>query len=208
MRNLSIAGKITVFKTLTISKIVHLALVKVIPISTILELDKIKKHFIWKSGNPDIKQEAHYKNHENGDLKSVGITFKIISLQCSWIKQLYDSSTHDWKLIPLHIITQKLGEQLLFHSNLHINPKKFRQFLKFIWHNKHIFVDKRSFFTTTLADKGINQKHSLSKNSHFYWIQLNNAIQKLGKKIFTKETKIFMTSPLEGTILKKTRFSL
>ena len=41
-------------------------------------------------------------------LKNVGITFKIISLQCSWVKRLYNSSIHEWKLIPLHIITQKL----------------------------------------------------------------------------------------------------
>ena len=52
MRNLPIAGKITVCETLGISKIVHLALVKAIPILTILELDKIKKHFVWKNGNP------------------------------------------------------------------------------------------------------------------------------------------------------------
>ena len=48
MQNLSITGKITVFKTLAISKIAYLALVKVIPNSVILELDKIKQHFIWK----------------------------------------------------------------------------------------------------------------------------------------------------------------
>ena len=40
MRNLSIAGKITVVRTLAISKLVHFALVKVIPNSVILELDK------------------------------------------------------------------------------------------------------------------------------------------------------------------------
>ena len=39
MRNLSIAGKMTVFKTLAISKIVHLTLVKVIPNSVIFELE-------------------------------------------------------------------------------------------------------------------------------------------------------------------------
>ena len=44
MRYLSVAGKITVFKTLAISKIVRLALVKVIPNSVIPELDKIRKH--------------------------------------------------------------------------------------------------------------------------------------------------------------------
>ena len=48
IRNLSIIGEITVFKTIAISKMVHLGLVKVILIPNILELDKIKKYFIWK----------------------------------------------------------------------------------------------------------------------------------------------------------------
>ena len=59
MRNLSIAGKNTVFKKI-ISKIVHLALVKVVPISTILELDEIKKHFIWRNGNPKITRFTRF----------------------------------------------------------------------------------------------------------------------------------------------------
>ena len=80
MRNLSIEGKITVFKTLAISKIVHIALVKVIPNSVILERDKIKKHFIWKNGNPKIKQDTLCKDYENCGLKNVDITFQIISL--------------------------------------------------------------------------------------------------------------------------------
>ena len=76
MRNLSIAGKITVFKTLAISKIVHLALVKVILNLVIPELDKMKKHFVWKNGNPKIKQDTL----ENVGSKNVDITFKIIGL--------------------------------------------------------------------------------------------------------------------------------
>ena len=46
MRNLSIAGKITVFKALEITKILQLTLVNVIPNAVILELDKLNKHFI------------------------------------------------------------------------------------------------------------------------------------------------------------------
>ena len=117
MQNLSIAGKITVFKTLALSKIVHLALVKVTPNSVILELDKTKKHFVWKNSNPKIKQDTLCKDYKNGGLKNVDITFKIISLQCSWVKRLYDNSIHNWKLIILHIITRKLGKHFLFHSN-------------------------------------------------------------------------------------------
>ena len=86
MQNLSIAGTITVFNTLAISKIVHLASAKVIPNSVILEPDKIKKHFIWKIGNPKIKLDTLCKIMNNGGLKNVNITFKIISLQCSLVK--------------------------------------------------------------------------------------------------------------------------
>ena len=54
MQNLYTAGRTTVFKTLGKPKIVHLALVKLIPILTILEVNKIKKHFILKNGNSKI----------------------------------------------------------------------------------------------------------------------------------------------------------
>ena len=52
MRKLTIEGKILIFKTLAISKIVHPALVKDLPSSTIAILEKIPKKFIWKNGNP------------------------------------------------------------------------------------------------------------------------------------------------------------
>ena len=48
MKDFSIAGKITVFKTLAISKIVHLALVKTISNSIIQELNKVQKNLCGK----------------------------------------------------------------------------------------------------------------------------------------------------------------
>ena len=51
MYNVTIAGKITVFKTFSISKIVLLALVLLN-----FELDKIKKHFLWENGNPSLSK--------------------------------------------------------------------------------------------------------------------------------------------------------
>ena len=116
--------------------------------------------------------------------KNVGIRFKIISFQYPWGKWLDGGITHVLKLIPLHIITQNLGNNSLFHSILYINLKKTRQFTKYyqkifskwssnlsvlprtsstttsqiIWYNKHFYlVDKKCFYKTTIADKGINQ---------------------------------------------------
>ena len=55
MQNLTLQGKITIFKTLAISKIVHLALVLPEPSSVIKELNKIQQNFIWSGKNSNIK---------------------------------------------------------------------------------------------------------------------------------------------------------
>ena len=47
MRNLSLLGKITIFKTLALSKIIHLASVTGVPTATIELLSKIQKEFLW-----------------------------------------------------------------------------------------------------------------------------------------------------------------
>ena len=60
-RNLSITGKITLFKTLAISKIVHLALVSIIPNSIILELDKIKSNLHGKMALLKLKRPSFVK---------------------------------------------------------------------------------------------------------------------------------------------------
>ena len=47
MRNLSLLGKIIIFKTLALSKIIHLALITNVPTATIELLNKIQKDFLW-----------------------------------------------------------------------------------------------------------------------------------------------------------------
>ena len=46
MRNLTVEGKITNFKTLAISKIIHLSLVTDVPTEIINKLNKMQKEFI------------------------------------------------------------------------------------------------------------------------------------------------------------------
>ena len=43
------------FKTLTISKVLHLALLKDVPSSTIAYLNKMQRQFIWENGNPKLQ---------------------------------------------------------------------------------------------------------------------------------------------------------
>ena len=80
MRNLTSEGKVTVFKALAISKIVHLALITNIPTSTMKESNKIQKQFIWKNKNPKIKHTNLCNKYDNGGLKNIHISLKVISL--------------------------------------------------------------------------------------------------------------------------------
>ena len=57
-RNLTIEGRIFIFKSLAISKLIHLTLVTDIPTSTINLLTKIQMEFIWKGKNPKIKNST------------------------------------------------------------------------------------------------------------------------------------------------------
>ena len=70
MRNLTLKGKITIFKTLAISKIIHRASVTVLPnSSTITQLNKIHKEFIWNHKRPKIIEKTLINNFDEGDLK-------------------------------------------------------------------------------------------------------------------------------------------
>ena len=57
-------------------------------------------------GKEKTKNETLYpmKSCKNGDLKDIDIFYKIISLQCSWIRRSFDNNFHDLEVIPLFLI--------------------------------------------------------------------------------------------------------
>ena len=104
-RILSLEGRIIIFKTLAISKIVYLAFLTVIPNSLIEELQRIQKTFIWHSSRPKISHKTLCNNFEI-------LSSKIISLQCSWLRKLCDENFHEWKIIPSHLINKYFGKSI------------------------------------------------------------------------------------------------
>ena len=182
MRNLSIEGKIVVFKTLAISKLVNLALLTVIPDHITDEVTKIQKSFTWHDSFPKMKYETLRMEFKAGSLKNVDIRFKFVSLQCSWVKKLYDDFFHEWKIIPLHLLNKCFGPSFKFHSNLHFKSKLLKQFpsfykqilmnwkkyfiaspitpsgilSQFIWYNSYIKIDSKAVYFKTFLTKSIN----------------------------------------------------
>ena len=108
---------LVIFKTFALLKIVFLALLTKIPDQAVKELEKIQKSFLWKDSTLKIRHETTCKEHKDGGLKNVDISYKIVSLHCFWIRKLYNNFD-EWKLIPLHLIAMSFGSKFKFHSNV------------------------------------------------------------------------------------------
>ena len=69
------------------------------------------------------------------------ISNKIMALQCSWVRRLYNNYFHEWKLIPLYLIEKPFDRSFKFHSNLLIKSNKKKTF------SRHFFVlEKTSYY--------------------------------------------------------------
>ena len=75
-----------------------------------------------KSKNKKKKTKKQKKtlinNSDKGSLKDVDILFKITSLQCSWVKKLFDKNFHKWKNFPLFLMKSILEKKFKFHGSL------------------------------------------------------------------------------------------
>ena len=123
MRHLSLEGKITIFKSLALPKIVYLALLTIVPKSIIVELNEIQKKFLWSNKKCKIKHGTLCNDYNNGGTRNVDFNLKVAPLKCSWIRRFYNECHHDWKIIPLNYINNALGKNFRFHCNLSIPNK-------------------------------------------------------------------------------------
>ena len=76
LRNLTLEGKILIFKTLALSKIIFQAFVTPIPIYVVTEREKIQKSFLWENSTSKIKHDTLCNDYKYGRLKNVDIRKK------------------------------------------------------------------------------------------------------------------------------------
>ncbi len=103
-RYLTPIGKITVLKTLVISKYIHLFMSLPTPGSDLLNtITSIMYSFIW-SGKPDkIKRSQLIQTNKNGGLNMMDLNQFIKSLKLTWIRRLIKSDGQPWaKLVKLN----------------------------------------------------------------------------------------------------------
>ena len=133
-------------------------------------------------------------DYQNGGLKNVDLFFKIISLQCSWFRRLFDNSFHQWKVIPLFFINKTFGEHFKFHSNLDFRDDTVKCFPSFyksmsldwkkiffvnpcvpsciqnlvLWFNKFIQINRKPAFYKKFSLNNINFLMQLVDRNGFF----------------------------------------
>ena len=89
-RYLTLLGKITVVKSMLVSKLVHIFSALPNPSdSDIKNINDILFKYVWNGGPDKIKRTKVVQNYEHGGLKMIEIRSFIKSLKVSWIKRLY-----------------------------------------------------------------------------------------------------------------------
>ena len=64
-------------------------------------------------------------------MKNVDLRNKITSMQCSWVKRLFEDGFHVWKVTTLFLIGKHLAKNFKFH-NIDINNDLLQNFHLFI----------------------------------------------------------------------------
>ena len=95
-----------------------------------------------------MKRETIYKDFQYGRLKNIDIKTKIRSLQCSWVKQLYDECFREWKIIVLTLTKNTFGECFIVHSHLDFNVS-LNSFPKFYINIYHSWKNTFAFLSLT-----------------------------------------------------------
>ena len=95
MKNLTLEGKIVIFKTIALSKTVFQSLIITVLKYIVNKFEETQKAFLQKKATSKVTNEILCNDYKAGRLKNDNISNKIIALQFSKIKQLYGNFFHE-----------------------------------------------------------------------------------------------------------------
>ena len=95
-------GRISVIKTLIISRFNHLCISLPNPSNNIIkELNEMVFNFLWQHKPDKVKRETIFRNMKDGGLNMLNIRASILALKLSWIRRLVNGKGI-WQNILLH----------------------------------------------------------------------------------------------------------
>ena len=180
-RKLSIFGKVTIIKTLALSKLSYMALNFVTPDIIFKDLDKLFYNFLWYK-RERIKRNTLIGNLANGGIQMMDVESHFNALKASWVAKIINhesSSLHIGKAIINNFAKDKLllkmnstdityldeippfYKQVLvgyFKSDTSRKPETQKEILnEVIWGNKHIRRQVRKIDNTFMFNNWISK---------------------------------------------------
>ena len=185
-------GKITVLKTLAVSKLTHLFINLPDPSQAFLkELDTIFFNFLWNDKRHKIKKKVMCQAYLEGGLKMINVFTFLAALKISWLGRVRKEDSDVGKLICAcytdFMKTFHVGGEFanIMMERMH-NPfwkdvmKHYKQLCTLckpsqddfvsecIYYNLHIKINKRTIFNQEWYDNGIYQiGHLLDNQGNF-----------------------------------------
>ncbi len=139
-RGLSLKGKVTILKSLTLPILYYAMSVLPIPTEVIEIAENMIIDFIWSQRWPKIKRDVIIQDIHNGGIKVPSFKVMVEANRISWISRLLSNSTGKWKCIFGNIVrpyslTHLLENNLTDAARNAITTRFYKQILD-IW-NKH-----------------------------------------------------------------------
>ena len=192
-RQLTPFGKITVLKTLAMSKLIYLFVNIPDPSDAFLkELDCMFFKFLWNSKQGKIRKNCACQSYQNGGLQMLNIYLFLSALKISWLRRIFDVESPLTKFIfclypELDKLQQLGGEfantlmQLIHNPFWHDVLKHFKKLsikcipadisdfnAECIFYNKNIMISKHIVHFKDWLERGIFQIcHLLNNNGCF-----------------------------------------
>ena len=190
-RNLTPLGKITVIKTLLLSKITHLFISLPNPNKELIdELEKTLFRFIWNGKVDRIARKTMYQDFNNGGCRMTHIPSFIKALKLTWIRRLLHSNS-SWVHLFNDECNSSIGElcqfgneyilkcqketknkfwkdvlQSLYEFNVLLPKTENLSILKLpIWYNESIKINRKTVFYKNWYLSGISIVQDLFTNT-------------------------------------------
>lgn len=172
-RPLTVIGKISVVKTLALSKLVHLFMTLPNPSNAFLKaLESVIYQFIWSGSKDKIKRTTLIGKIEQGGLNMTHLESFCNSLKVIWVKKVIDNlNSSDWKILFLTTV-EKFGENHLWYGNNYMKCKIVDQVNPF-------WADVLKVWGSLPRESPTTAREILSES-----IWYNNMIKKQGQPIF------------------------
>ena len=99
-RDITQMGRITILKSLVLSKITHILQALPTPPQHLLtKLENLCITFIWNKKRHEVKKETLYKDKEDGGLNMINIVGFDYSLKIKWLRKLLNANP-EWIEFP------------------------------------------------------------------------------------------------------------